>query len=426
MRSPNRGYELRRLEGESYEIWERGDRLVQLGEQMDSTADTLRTVGDSSIHRSKGTEKLAEMASETAADLAAAATRYDLTGRTLRTYAAALGMAQGWIHPRIDDIEAAELAYQAAQEARADAVSAHDRLASVLPWEDEPTDQQRASTDADVSQATTALTLAQENRDELWEQFETRFSTWSDAYDDAVDGIQNAMDTADNNDGFWEFIDNALDALSVVILVLSVIALFIGAPLFGAIGLLILGLSALVLALTLLQFAFGKATLSDVAWAAASLVPFGLGKLLSKGAPVLNQVLRSGRGAVTTAIRSSLPPFRFLRPSTWSSPIRSVLAPRVARTAVPHPGLFVNPLRSISLGSSEVAQVERVVSGIRTTSWATHSSVTRFIEATEAALPSQAVQRTNRAIWSFFTGSDVADVTGVRPDFPVLDEVTVR
>lgn len=426
MRSPNRGYELRRLEGESADIWSDGDRLVQLGEQMESTADTLRTIGDSSVHRSKGTEKLAEMASETATDLAAAATRYDLTGRTLRTYAAALGTAQNWIHPRIDDIEAAERAYEAARAAQAEAASAQDRLDSVLPWEDEPTEAEQRAAGSAVSEANGDLTAAATTRDELWEDFETRFGAWSDAYDDAVEGIQNAMETAGNNDGRWELLGDVLEVLSWVIVALSVIALIIGAPLFGAIGLILLGLTALVLALTLLQFAFGKASLSDVAWAAASLVPFGLGKLLSKGAPVLGQVLRSGRGAVTTAIRSSLPPFRLLRPSTWTSPVRSLLAPMTARSAVPHPGLFVNPLRSIATGSAEVAQVERVLTGIRTTPWVTHPSVARFIDLTEAALPSQATQNVNRAIWTFFTGSDVADLADVRPDIPVLDEIRIR
>ena len=426
MRSPKRGYELRRLEGEATSIWNGGDRLVVLGEQMESTADTLRTIGDSSVHCSKGTDQLAEMATETAADLAAAAARYKMTGRTLRTYGTAQGVAQDWIHPRISDIEAAELAYESAKQAQADAASELSALDRVLPWEDEPTNQQRTSASTDASQATTALLLAKDTRDGLWEDFETRFSTWSDAYDDAVDGIQNAMDTAGNNDGRWELLGNVLDGLSWVIVGLSFIALVIGAPLFGAIGLILLGLTALVLALTLLQFAFGKATLSDVAWAAASLVPFGLGKLLSKGAPVLSRVLQSGRGAVTTAIRSSLPPFRLLRPTTWSSPIRSMLAPMAARSAVPHPGLFANPLRSMALGSSEVAQVERVLSGIRTTPWFAHPSVTRFVNATEASLPSQAIQNTNRAVWTFFTGSDVTDLGGIRPDVPLLDEVRIR
>ncbi|WAB82087.1 hypothetical protein OVN18_03500 [Microcella daejeonensis] len=425
MRSPNRGYELRRLEGESYEIWERGDRLVQLGEQMDSTADTLSTIGDSSIHRSKGTEKLAEMASETAADLAAAATRYDLTGRTLRTYAAALGMAQGWIHPRIDDIEAAELAYQAAQEARADAVSAHDRLESVLPWEDKPTDQQRASTDADMSQANTALTLAQENRDELWEQFETRFSTWSDAYDDAMDGIQNAMDTAGNNDGFWEFIDNALDVIAVVLLVLTVLALVIGAPIAGLLGAIMLGLAALVLALNLLKFAFGRATLSDVAWAAVGLLPFGLGRVLSRGAPTLSAVMRTSRGAITQSVRSSLPAFRLHRWSTWGTPWNWLRAPAHARGAAPHPGVFVNPFRTMANGGPQMQQMERFVTGLRTSQWSELAGVRQTAALVDAARPTVAQAAVNIGSWSTFFAVDVADITGVRPDIPLLTEVRV-
>lgn len=425
MRSPNRGYELRPLEGESYEIWERGDRLVQLGEQMESTADTLSTIGDSSIHRSKGTDQLAEMASETSADLAAAATRYEMTGRALRTYAAALGTAQGWIHPRIDEIEAAELAYVSATEAQADAASQLSSLDSVLPWEDEPTDQQRTSASADASHATTAMLLAKDTRDGLWEEFETRFSTWSDAYDDAVDGIQNAMDTAGNDDGFWEFIDNVLDVLALVLLVLTVIALIIGAPIAGLLGAILLGLAALVLALNLLKFAFGRATLSDVAWAAVGLLPFGLGRLLSRGAPTLSAVMRTSRGAITQSIRSSLPAFRLHRSSTWGTPWNWLRAPAHARTAAPHPGVFVNPFRSMANGGPQLQQMQRFVAGLRTSPWSELAGVRQAAAAVNAARPTTAQAAVNIGSWSTFFAIDVSDIAGVRPDIPLLDEVRV-
>ena len=426
MRSPNRGYELRQLEGDSSGIWDRGDRLILLSEQMSSTGDELAAIGDSSVHCSKGTDKLAEMASETSADLASAATRYELTGRTLRTYGTALAIAQDWIHPRIDDIEAAERRYEQAQDAKASADSDENGLDRVWPWEDEPTDAQRSAASAAVRGAAGDLTAAEGARDELWEEFETRFGTWSDAYDDAVNGIQKAMDTAGNNDGFWEFVDDALKVLGRVILALSFLALIIGAPLFGALGLVILALTALVLAVTLLQFAFGKAALSDVAWSTLSLVPFGLGKVLSRGIPTLSQALQSGRGAITTAIRSELPPLRLLRPSTWSSPVRSLLAPLSARAAAPHPGLFVNPLRSMGAGSSEIVQIEKVVRGIRTTPWASHPAVARFLDVTESSLPSAGIGNVNRVVWGFFTTSDLADLAGARPDIPVLDEIRTR
>lgn len=365
------------------------------------------------------------MASETSSDLAAAATRYEMTGRTLRTYAAALGTAQSWIHPRIDDIEAAELAYESAREAQADAASRLDSLDSVLPWEDEPTDQQRTSASADASHATTAMLLAKNTRDGLWEEFETRFSTWSDAYDDAVDGIQNAMDTADNNDGFWEFIDNGLDVVAVVLLVLTVLALIIGAPIAGLLGAIMLGLAALVLALNLLKLAFGRATLSDVAWAAVGLLPFGLGRILSRGAPLLSAVMRTSRGAITQAIRSSLPAFRLHRWSTWGTPWNWLRAPAHARAAAPHPGVFVNPFRSMANGGAQLQQMQRFAAGLRTSPWSELAEVRQVAAVVDAARPTVAQAAVNVGSWSTFFALDVSDIAGVRPDIPLLDEVRV-
>ena len=67
----------------------------------------------------------------------------------------------------------------------------------------------------------------------MWSAFDSVFDEWSDAYDAAVDGIEKAIDTAGNNDGFWEFIDQVLDVIAIVLVVLSIIALDIGAPLTG-------------------------------------------------------------------------------------------------------------------------------------------------------------------------------------------------
>ena len=68
MRSPQGGHELRQLEGDAEEIWNRGDAWVKLGDVMKHTSAELTAIGDSSIHKSKGTEKLAEITTAAAAD----------------------------------------------------------------------------------------------------------------------------------------------------------------------------------------------------------------------------------------------------------------------------------------------------------------------------------------------------------------------
>ncbi len=107
MRSPEGGHELRQLEGEAEDIWTRGDAWVKLGNVMEQTAAELTAIGDSSIHKSKGTEKLAEMASESADDLESAGVRYRETGKALRTYANALEFAQTWLRRNLDAVEQA-------------------------------------------------------------------------------------------------------------------------------------------------------------------------------------------------------------------------------------------------------------------------------------------------------------------------------
>lgn len=423
MRSPEGGHELRPLEGNPEDIWTRGDAWVKLGLVMERTAEELTAIGDSSVHKSKGTEKLAEMASESADDLEAAGVRYRETGKALRTYANALETAQSWLRRNLESVERAELDYQAARDAKAEAISSRDSLDTTWPWEDDPTDAQRTAADNEVSSATTALTTATTTRNELWTEFDQVFTTWSDAYDDAVDDIQQAMDTAGNNDGFWEFVDSALDVIGIVLIVLSVIALIIGAPLTGLLGLVILGLTLLVVGLTLLQFAFGKATLSDVAWSLVGLLPFGIGKILSRGAPVLSTVVRGGRSVVTTAIRSGLPRLSLLRPTTWTSPLRSLVAPVRSWLALPRPSLFVNPFRSITMGGSEAVQIQNFLATMRTSQWAGNPGVTEFITRTAGALPGRGQQLLNTGLWTTFTGADVLGVADAQPDIPILENV---
>lgn len=423
MRSPEGGHELRQLEGNAGDVWTRGDAWVKLGNVMEQTSVELTAIGDSSIHKSKGTEKLAEMASESADDLESAGVRYRDTGKALRTYADALETAQTWLRRNLDSVEQAELTYQSALDAKSDAVSAKDSLDHTWPWEDDPTEAEKTAAASEVASAASALTTAKTNRDELWTEFDQVFSTWSDAYDDAVDDIQKAMDTAGNNDGFWEFVDSALDVIGIVLIVLSVIALIIGAPLTGLLGLVILGLTLLVVGLTLLQFAFGKATLSDVAWSLVGLLPFGIGKLLSRGAPVLSTIVRSGRGVTTAAIRSGLPRVSLLRPTTWTSPLRSLVAPVRSWLALPRPGLFVNPFRSIAMGGPEAVQVQNFLNTMRSTPWANNPGVVDFMVRTAGALPGRGERLLNVGLWTTFTGADGLGVADAQPDIPFLEDV---
>lgn len=423
MRSPEGNHELRQLEGTAADLWSRGDGWVKLADVMEHTSGELTDIGDSSVHKSKGTEKLGEKAAESADDLLAASVRYRETGKVLRTYANALDVAQNWLTRNLESVEQAERDYQSAVDAKADAVNAQNNLDNNWPWEDEPTAADKTAAKDAVDDAASSLTSAKSTRDQLWTEFDQVFETWEDAYENAVAGIQRAMDTAKNNDGFWEAIDTLLTVISIVLVVLSVIALIIGAPLTGLLGLVILGLSLLVVGLTLLQFAFGQATLSDVIWSLVSLVPFGLAGRLARGVPSLAQAVSGGRGVVTAAIRSGLPRVSLLRPTTWSSPLRSLVAPVRSWIALPKPGMFVNPFRSLPMGGAEAVQVQRFLETMRGSQWANNPGVQNFIRTTAGSLPNQGRQWINAGVWTTFFVNDVSDVAGVRPDIPYLQDV---
>ena len=426
MRSPNKGYALEQLEGNATDISTRAQQLKTLATTMENTSVQLKAIGDSSVHRSKGTDKLAEMANESHADLSDAAVRYRGTGQSLASYGEALETAQSWLRANLTDVEDAENAYQAALVAKSEADDAETlALTTASGTEDDALTRaaDRAETDADSAQD--ALTTAQALRDELWEEFEDVFGTWSDAYDDAVDGIENAIESADNNDGFWEFIDDVLDVIAIVLVVLSVIALIIGAPLTGLLAGIIFALAAASFLLTTLKFAYGRASLSDVAWSAVGLLPFGVGKILSRGVPALGTVVQGGRGAVTAAIRSSLPQFSLLRPTTWAAPLQSLFAPARAWLALPKPGLFTNPLTALRLGGAETAQITSFLNTMRSTPWATSPGVAQFISSTAGSLPGGFLQGANIVSWSGFAVVDLLGLADAQPELPGLRDVRI-
>lgn len=429
MRSPVGNHELRQLEGRADDLWSRGDAWVKLGMVMERTATALTDISDSDVCKSQGTEKLAELAGDSADDLSKAAIRYKDTGRAVRTYANALDTAQSWIRTHQSEIESAERSYDSAVDAKRSADRSLASVLAVAAWETEPTAAESSAARDSATDAGAALASAETSRNELWSQFDHVFEVWSEAYDDAVDDIQKAMDSADNNDGFWEFVDSALEVLGWVLVALTVIALVIGAPLAGLLGAVILALSVLVLALTALKFFTGRATLSDLGLAALSLLPFGVGKLLSKGAPVLSTVIRTGRSVTTGVIRAGIPRMQLLRPSTWARPLRWAAAPWQSRAALARPGMFTNPGRTIALHDARLAQVETFLGTMSRSPWGQAPAVQQFVSQTAAAIPSRGKQLVFTAMWLGSFGLDgsqaLGGVAGFDVSVPGLDDVRI-
>ena len=203
------------------------------------------------------------------------------------------------------------------------------------------------------------------------------------------------------------------------------IALVIGAPLTGILAGIIFALAAASFLLTALKFAYGRASLSDLAWSAVGLLPFGIGKILSRGVPALGSVVQGGRGVVTAAIRSSLPRFSLLRPTTWATPLQSLFAPVRSWLALPKPGLFTNPLTALRLGGAETAQITSFLNTMRSTPWASSPGVAQFISSTAGSLPGGFVQGANIVSWTGFAVVDLLGLADAQPEIPGLRDVRI-
>ncbi|UJP09176.1 EI24 domain-containing protein [Microbacterium sp. KUDC0406] len=404
MRSPFTQNELRPLDGNPTTIWDDGQAFVTLAGTMSETADLLTEIGDSSVHKSKGTDKLGDMAKDSSGDLSDAAVRYEGTGKALRTYANALRTAQNWLDLHLEEVRNAENDYQDALDAKETADRKVSSLDHQWPWEDEPTQTEKDEASGAADAAAGSLSAAEAERNSQWHSFDHVFGTWSDAYDDAVDGVQKAMDAADNGDGFWGFVDDLLTVISVVLIVLTVVALIIGAPFTGLLAGIILGLTVLSLGLTLLKYADGRATLTEVIIATVSLLPFGIGKVLSKGAPALGAVVKGGRGVVTSVIRSGIPRMRLLHPSTWGKPFQWMAAPFRSMHNLPRPGMFVNPLKTIVNGGPEAQQIQRFLTTMNGSRWASNPAVQNFVTQTAGSLPGRFTQFLNAVNWTGAAG----------------------
>ena len=144
------------------------------------------------------------MASETHADLSDAAVRYKGTGDSLAVYGEALDVAQTWLRTNMNSVEGAENAYQTALADKADADEAEWFASMRATGSDDEADARAATRAGDTADdASDALAAAEAERTEMWKAFDSVSETWSDADgNDAVDGIENAIETADNDDGF--------------------------------------------------------------------------------------------------------------------------------------------------------------------------------------------------------------------------------
>src|SRR5690606_5944887 len=132
---------------------------------MEATADALKEIADSEVHKSKGTTALAEQAEGVRGDLQKASIRYFGTGDALYPYGDALRTARAWYSANEEPVRNAENVYRDASDERYEAVTAVTSGA----------DGDAADT---LTEAQSGVTSAKETRDELWAQFVGVFDGW--------------------------------------------------------------------------------------------------------------------------------------------------------------------------------------------------------------------------------------------------------
>ena len=312
------GNELRQFAGNPEIIEKTAGDYKTLGEAMATTADTLRDIADSQI--SMGTNRLKEDADKLEGDLRKAAVRYEETGIALEPYGPALADARHAYTTHRGAITVAMEAYRTALNAS---------FAPVTPTPDAPADD--GPTPAETLEA------AEQDLRDAWKPFDTAFSTWESAYEKAADGVAEAMDAADNDDGKWDWIADALKIIGYAIIVLAVAALFVvSSPWSSIILAATITLSAVHLAGTAYLYANGKASLSDVLWSAFGLVTAGAGGLLARG---VNAAARPGSSILNASnLAQDLPVF--------TRGARGFSMPRIPS------GLSVNPFSTLMRGQS--------------------------------------------------------------------------
>jgi len=302
MHDSPRGRTIEYVEGNPSGIISRGDEIKELGDQMLSSADTLKQIKENALaggdQKGKAIEALQDAIGDSYKKLHEAGELYQPVGPVITAYGEALEDVQPLIKSAVDDSEELWATYQSLP---GKDVSGGFSLPSLAapPEEGSPEAKQAAEDDA-------AKQAAYDAWEARAEDFDGHYDTWESAFDTAVDNIGDKM-SGSIKDGFWDNIGPVVDflkkVLDVAALVVGIIALFAG----GWVLALAAVLAFAVLALALAQKARGKGSWMDVGFAALGVLPFGkltnLVKLkslapLARNADELGKV----RGAYKSAI----------------------------------------------------------------------------------------------------------------------------
>ncbi|MGN7860800.1 putative T7SS-secreted protein [Microbacterium sp. 22303] len=277
----HKGHEVAVIEGDASAISDRGTTITTLATQMTTAAQTLQDIKSGKlVGKGYAMDKIKDVVGDVHGDLDEAGRRYKPAGKTLTDYAGVLATVQSQMKTIVSDCETSEKALATAQ---TDADQANHALAlhATAVADHPPTPDQEASSkktgdtlSGAATSAQSTLATAGKEHDHNLHRFDTAYDTWSDAYDDAVNGLGDANKIG--KDSRWENIAGVLAVISEWVswigLAIAVLGLIIGGPFF-AIAALVVGVIAL--ALTVALMFDGRKGWGDLAWAIVGVLPIG-------------------------------------------------------------------------------------------------------------------------------------------------------
>lgn len=293
-RSP-KGREIEHVEGSPGEIISRGEAIYDLGTTMLDCATQLETIKNAALddgtQKGRAIESLKDSVGDSYEVLREAGDLYQPVGPVIKAYGEALDVAQPIINNSTDDCVEKWAFYQSLPGDR-DGSTTPEAGGGFLGIGDHDADSDKAKEEAANNQAKKA---AYDDWHASAEVFDGGYDTWEDAFDTAVNGVEDQM-AGSIKDSFWS---SLTDFLEIAALIVGVAALIIGGPILAALA---LAVAAALLITTVMSYANGERSLTDIAFATIGVIPFGKLTKIS-GMSKAFQVFRGGN---TGRIASSL------------------------------------------------------------------------------------------------------------------------
>lgn len=304
LRSPVSSRPCLTIEGDADAIEAAGEAFRSVGRAMRGAARELGELSREESYRAQSFDAIRDEAGQAERDLEQAAIRYvgsdgtTGTAKALCDYAVSLRRVQFLAGPgHVEHIRRAHEANEERQSALAAAQREVNGLDSPLQLS-EPTAEERRTAGNALTSAETLAGGADELLSGLWENFDSAIAEWETAYDDAVAGIESAIDLSDIDDSWWE---DALDVLITIATVVGIAAAIVAMVIASPLAALIATVAGIVILVATIVMAVGGRRKDgvDVAFAIVGVIPFG--KALGSGQGIRSAVGLTSRASQGTA-----------------------------------------------------------------------------------------------------------------------------